>query len=487
MANLTTYFVTRIVSDNKQANDFKSINKKAYPLFKDGNVQYISTSAYQGKCYITATCIPEMKKTLVYHLKMILVEQGDIDHAECGCPAGQGPKGSCKHIAALGYALEEFSRIKNVRDPVACTSQLQSWNQPRKKVLGSAEVGDIKFVKLQAGTVKRPAKNKTYDPRPAKFQCTTNEELSHFVVNLKSSANLPAFLHVIPDSSIPSQSIQSLLPPIPRSIIEKIKHHLMCEEKPSSLKSIQSHSVELICRLTHNPEVINKIERATVGQRIRKRWHGERYGRLTASNFGRVCKARKIDGLVQQLLYPVSSALSSKAIQWGTENEAEAMEQYKSTIAVTVRECGIFIHSTLGYLAASPDGVVTDENSKVVGVIEIKCPFSARNKPSIIEACEASTFYCSLNSSNEVHLKRNHNYFYQVQGQMAVLNVEWCDFIVWTPSWIFIERVAFDNKFWEEQCLPKLSSTYIHVLAPELVYPRCGLGLIPIDYQTCQC
>ena len=81
----------------------------------------------------------------------------------------QGPKGSCKHIAALGYALEEFSRIKNVRDPVACTSQLQSWNQPRKKVLGSAEVGDIKFVKLQAGTVKRPAKNKAYDPRPAKL------------------------------------------------------------------------------------------------------------------------------------------------------------------------------------------------------------------------------------------------------------------------------------------------------------------------------
>ena len=70
---------------------------------------------------------------------------------------------------------------------------------------------------------------------------------------------------------------------------------------------------------------------------------------------------------------------------------------------------------------------------------------------------------------------------------MAVLNVEWCDFIVWTPSWIFIERVAFDNKFWEEKCLPKLSSTYIHVLAPELVYPRCGLGLSPIDYQTCQC
>ena len=28
-------------------------------------------------------------------------------HAQCSCPAGCGPKASCKHIAALCYALEE--------------------------------------------------------------------------------------------------------------------------------------------------------------------------------------------------------------------------------------------------------------------------------------------------------------------------------------------------------------------------------------------
>ena len=50
-------------------------------------------------------CIPEMKKTLQYHIKLIL------EKAECGCPAGLGPSGSCKHIAALGYALEEYARI----------------------------------------------------------------------------------------------------------------------------------------------------------------------------------------------------------------------------------------------------------------------------------------------------------------------------------------------------------------------------------------
>ena len=61
MANMTSYFVTRIVSDQQQANDFKSINKKAYPLFKDGHIQSIKASIYSNKYYITAECIPEMK------------------------------------------------------------------------------------------------------------------------------------------------------------------------------------------------------------------------------------------------------------------------------------------------------------------------------------------------------------------------------------------------------------------------------------------
>ena len=35
----------------------------------------------------------------------------EIDGAECGCPAGRGPRASCKHIAVLYYALEEFGSL----------------------------------------------------------------------------------------------------------------------------------------------------------------------------------------------------------------------------------------------------------------------------------------------------------------------------------------------------------------------------------------
>ena len=85
MANLTTYFITRLVSDQRAAKDYKNLNKKvAYPLFKDGHVQENKTCIHQ---HITAICIPEMKKTLQYHIKLILEKaSGDICHAQCRCP-----------------------------------------------------------------------------------------------------------------------------------------------------------------------------------------------------------------------------------------------------------------------------------------------------------------------------------------------------------------------------------------------------------------
>jgi predicted nucleic acid-binding Zn finger protein len=38
-----------------------------------------------------------------------------IEQANCGCPAGKGPRGTCKHIAALAYAVEDFTK-KLIKD-----------------------------------------------------------------------------------------------------------------------------------------------------------------------------------------------------------------------------------------------------------------------------------------------------------------------------------------------------------------------------------
>ncbi len=42
ISDITNYFINRIACDGKSARDFKSIDTKAFPLFKDGHVQDIS-------------------------------------------------------------------------------------------------------------------------------------------------------------------------------------------------------------------------------------------------------------------------------------------------------------------------------------------------------------------------------------------------------------------------------------------------------------
>ena len=68
--------------------------------------------AYRKAC----GCLPEMKKNLKYNVKLSLCNngehEGEITFAICACPAGKGPRGFCKLIAALCNAIGEFLRLK---------------------------------------------------------------------------------------------------------------------------------------------------------------------------------------------------------------------------------------------------------------------------------------------------------------------------------------------------------------------------------------
>ena len=84
--------------------------------------------------YIRSKCLPEMRKDRVYSVKMALQSTSfDIIGAECGCPAGQGPTGSCKHIGALSYAIADFVQFRASPDYQTCTDVLQQWNRPRSR------------------------------------------------------------------------------------------------------------------------------------------------------------------------------------------------------------------------------------------------------------------------------------------------------------------------------------------------------------------
>ena len=93
-----------------------------------------------------------MQKDRVYKLEIDIATAGsDVCCAQCNCPAGRGLHGSCKHITATLFVLENFySAYEEIQassndNDVSCTSKLQTWNQPRKRRLESKCSTDITF------------------------------------------------------------------------------------------------------------------------------------------------------------------------------------------------------------------------------------------------------------------------------------------------------------------------------------------------------
>lgn len=99
----------------------------------------------------------------------------------------------------------------------------------------------------------------------------------------------------------------------------------------------------------------DEIELITREQSQSDTWRNERRKRLTASNFGEICKMRENTSCkikVHNLLY--KSPTTCKAMTYGIEMEPHARREFEKLNRSVVRVCGLFIDQELPYLAASP-------------------------------------------------------------------------------------------------------------------------------------
>ena len=72
----------------------------------------------------------------------------------------------------------------------------------------------------------------------------------------------------------------------------------------------------------------------------------------------------------------------------------------------------------------------TGADSDIVQLVEVKCPFTKRSQ-TIISACDDKKFCLEL-SNGVPKLKRQHPYFYQCQGIMAIITeIDKLDFVVY--------------------------------------------------------
>lgn len=113
-------------------------------------------------------------------------------------------------------------------------------------------------------------------------------------------------------------------------------------------------------------------------------WKAARCGKITASRIwdimdktkaGKPTSKRK-NYIAEKTLERITGApmehYRSPAMQWGTEQEADARMVFEIGTGRAVREVGFIDHPTLPMCGASPDGLIGDDT-----IIEIKCPMSA--------------------------------------------------------------------------------------------------------------
>ena len=144
------------------------------------------------------------------------------------------------------------------------------------------------------------------------------------------------------------------------------------------------------------------------------------------------------------------------AICYGIRHELYAIESYKNHrklngAEITVEPCGLFVDSSEPWLAASPDGIVFEafqNNGYHKGCLEVKCPILCKQK-LITNVCREKTSFCSEDKNGKLSLSNSHAYYYQIQTQMHVAKLPWCDFVVWSPVGdLFVQRVQYN-----EQCM----------------------------------
>lgn len=168
-------------------------------------------------------------------------------------------------------------------------------------------------------------------------------------------------------------------------------------------------------------------------------WRQERLGRVTASRVADLVAKTKsgystsranymAELLIERLTGARAESFISPAMQWGTDNEADARIAYEFATDAMVTEIGFVVHPTIDASGASPDGLVGDD-----GLVEIKCPLTATHVETLLGQSTPG------------------RYVTQIQWQLACTGRKWCDFVSFDPRMpesmqLFIQRIHRDDK-----------------------------------------
>lgn len=485
--DIENYYLYQNHPTSGKRAQFKRHLKKAKKLCAENYLSELlfhHGSAESEVCYVKSKCKPSMRTIVqvgntgqtakLYSSHVCLTKStGHIMTGYCNCKAGHA--GLCAHVGGLLFTLV---KIKN-----ACTSQSCGWDRPRpiQRKPSPKRVHEIKF--------STNADNDKIRPYPEKFQASACNDPDNFLNDLLEGLELvnPGCVLYKTLKSKPAD-ISSFLRIFQPSFLYADFVNLESNECKRTFS-------EFFDNLALNADIVENLEVGTKGQYLNKNWEDARKVLITASNMGSVCKRKKRqpDNLLKVLRGYNPPPSSVKSLQHGRKYERQALMEYAKKHSrfckgnVELDDRGLIVNPKFPFLGASVDSIVTCSKCGI-GIVEVKCPYgsdkgeSAMTWRSIppIDCAKDPTFFCELEiSSNgiKMKLKQNHNYMFQIQGQMAVCEQKWTDFVVWTKKGVHFERIDFDKNFWNQNMLPSLRQFYVHGMLPEIFSERVKRGM----------
>ena len=383
----------------------------------------------------------------------------------------------CTHVAAVLFFLETKVRINGTS---TCTQQKCQWVVPTfQKSIPYLPVKEIDFT--SAKVKKRKIDDAANSSACASASPSSSLNVQSPVVKPPDANELKSLFKALGECDS-KPAVLSLIPEyanryIPKSRLSNFPKPLQSLFDPRYL-AMDYNDLVSACEsisICVTEEMMLAVEEATRNQSSTRLWYVYRAGRVTASRMKQVCHTNASlpsQSLVKNICYPEAYRFITKATQWGCTHEAVAKEHYikvnrESHADMSVVECGLVINPEWPHLGASPDGIVQCTCCGK-GVLEIKCPYCKHDQH--IEVNAASCL--SKAADGSVQLDRSHAYYYQVQTQIFICKVEYCDFCVCTfpetgPS-LYTERIYPDSDFWHT-CIDKATHFFRICILPEIL------------------
>lgn len=420
------YFVSRQLKDALPSGNLKSL-QLGQDLLTSQRIQAISINLQDTGVYFTGMVAAAMKKKVSYSFKIKVSSQGELLNSDCECPAGKGPSSTCKHIACIALMLVQFKTDGEVAASKTCTEILQTFHKPKQVMKGPPpKIEDL----------KPELKHKLQDPRTGPGACKDcpayNDMVRNLVINYKANTGK-------------NTSYLAVAMPGKADIQAAAEDHCYLAHP------ITHYMVERMTKVTDDEA--KTLEENTRKQALSSEWKEARRLRLTASNFGVICKMtdrrdlqKMCDSLYNDL--PFKTA----AMEHGIKNEKVARKMLEGKEDVKVQAAGLFINPNYPHLGASTDGFIGSNT-----VVEIKCPYSGRD-----EAIKPGKNFPYLGYSSDgcLTLLTKSNYSYQVQGQMFLTGRKFCKFVVYTHVDLQVLDISLDVQFCIESLILPLERFY---------------------------